>query len=103
MNMTEKIKAQWNALSEPDKRLIRFYRQMDLEQILQRIQNFGDMAMGETNEKRKQDKQHQVKLYSIAYLLKQHKVPVKGGGKTGGKRTRRKRTRRTKKRDTRRR
>jgi hypothetical protein len=94
MNTTEKIKAQWNALSEPDKRLIRFYRQMDLEQILQRIQNFGDMAMGETNEKRKQDKQHQVKLYSIAYLLKQHKVPVKGGGK---------KTRRTKQRGTRRR
>lgn len=95
MSAIEKIKAQWSLLSEKDKRVIRFYREMELDQILQRIQNFADMMMRDKNSKRKKELQHQVDLYSIAYLLKEHKIHVKGGGKTRRRKSRRqKQTRR---------
>lgn len=94
MDSIEKVKSQWNALSESDKRLIRFYRQLDHEQILQRIERFGTMTLGEVNEKRTKEFQHQVTLYSIAYLLNQHKINGKGGGKTRRTKARGRRTRR---------
>jgi hypothetical protein len=94
MSTVEKVKAQWAALPEVDKRIIRFYRQMDIEQILQRIENFGDMVLQEENEKRRADLQHQVALYSIAYLLKEHKINVKGGAKTRRMKRKRRQTRR---------
>ncbi len=95
MDAIQKVKNQWISLAERDKRVIRFYRQMDLEQILQRIQNFGDMIMRETNSKRKKEIQHEIELYSIAYLLKERKINVKGGAKTRrGKARRQRETRR---------
>ena len=90
----EKIKAQWESLPEEDKKLIRFYKQMDLDQLRQRMENYGDMVLGATNETKRKEYKHQVTLYTIAFLLKEHNINVKGGGKKTRRSKKRKGTRR---------
>lgn len=90
----ESVKSQWSALPPEDKRLIRFYLQMSQEDLAKRASNFGDLYMNIENKKRKKEFQHQVVLYTIAYLLKEHKINVKGGGKTRKSKSKRRQTRR---------
>lgn len=79
-NLKARMEEQWNALPEKSKRLIRLYVQFSEEDILKRMEMFVDMADKTlNNEKRHQEFLNQVDLYKIAYLLKLHKLTVKGG------------------------
>ena len=69
------------------------YMQMKPEDISQRIERFGEMIFTAQNESHKQEYTKQVELYGIAFFLKYHKIPVKGGTRKTrrgkGQRTRR--------------
>ena len=94
----QKIKEQWNSLGETDKRVLRFYIQLSEEDLLKKAQQYVQMAEDEKNDKRQESFLHQVQLYKIAYLLKFHQIPVKGGKQKTRRRQVLKRRKRTQKR-----
>lgn len=85
------VKKQWNALPEQDKNLLRFYLQFSEEELLKRIENYSKLVDTVNNTKRQKEFTKQVELYSIAYLIKLHSIPVKGGRKTRKQRKSKKR------------
>ena len=85
------VKKQWNALPDQDKNLLRFYLQFSSEDLLTRIENYGKLVDTTNNDRKRKEFLKQVELYSIAYLLKLHSIPVRGGRKTRKQSQRKKR------------
>ena len=91
----EKIKMQWNALPASEKNLLRFYLQFSEEDLLTRIENYSKLVNSTNDDSKVGEFLKQVELYKIAYLLKLHKIPVKGGKRSTRKQRGKKKTRRS--------
>ncbi len=78
-NTKQKVLDKWKELPAEEKKLIDLYMQMSPENIAQRVEQFGEKIFTAGNDKHKQEYAKQVELYSIAFFLKYHKIPVKGG------------------------
>lgn len=88
----ERAKKKWNSLSEVDKRIVRVYYQLPLNDIQERSSRFGTKQMNAKTNKNKANFSHQAELYGLAYGMKKEGIPVTGGAKT--RKSKRRQTRR---------
>lgn len=92
MSAAQTLKKKWNSLSNQDKRLVRLYQQLSLDDIDERMYRFGRKRNIANNEKNKANFTHHAELYALAYGLKKQGVPLTGGAKT--RKSKRRQTRR---------
>jgi hypothetical protein len=83
---------QYNRLPQDQKRLIKLYMQLPIEEIEKKMEQFMDQASESTNSSLSDEFNKQVVLYSSARILKENNVRIAGKRKT--RKVKRKATRR---------
>lgn len=97
LNALTKVKQQYNALPDADKRLLKMYTQMPLEDILKRANQFAELVEVYAEEpKRQKEFLKQATLYQIAYIFKEKGLMLGGKRKSRKQKTKRRSTRKGK-------
>lgn len=82
MDYSQRLKARYNQLPESDKRIVKMYLQMSLDDINTRKVQYINMVNRQKINDRKKNISDQVFLYELAYQLKDMGVKVGGKRKT---------------------
>jgi hypothetical protein len=94
LNALTKVKQQYNALPDADKRLLKMYTQMPLEDILKRANQFAELVQTHAEEpKRQKEFLKQATLYQIAYIFKEKGLMLGGKRKSRKQKQKRKHSR----------